>query len=207
MAASGEVAYEDHFDALTFHFTGAEHVSLAGARTLVNGPRLDVAGWGMVVAGMVWIVALAHPSFHYSMHAWFIYLVWFGIAAMLIVRGRPVRTTERVELIRMDASTGAFSVRHAPWHQQPDGEWSADSSEVDEVLFATRRRWLDERSSMETFGVFIRLRDGRVWPVVPMLDDQKAAFQAANMISRRVEARVKQVGVNWGQAQPQRVMH
>jgi hypothetical protein len=60
---------------------------------------------------------------------------------------------------------------------------------------------------METFGVFIRLRDGRVWPVVPMLDDQKAAFQAANMISRRVEARVKQVGVNWGQAQPQRVMH
>ena len=55
--------------------------------------------------------------------------------------------------------------------------------------------------------MFIRLRDGRVWPVVPMLDDQKAAFQAANMISRRVEARVKQVGVNWGQAQPQRVMH
>lgn len=202
------MAFEDTFSSLKFVFAGQHRGELLGRRDVNVTRRFDWVGYVMMTLGLAWIIGIAHPSVHYSMRAILVYLVWFGAALMLVVKGAPVVRTQWVPLFRMDSHEGTIEVRSAPWQTDLSEPWMAPVEAIEEVLFASRRKRVGKGTDVDTYGIFVRLDDGTVWPIASMVDDQRLAFDAATMVARRAGRRVKQVGAAWSDPRKAvRVLH
>lgn len=204
LASAGEVAFEDSFATLKFVFAGQHLGELFGRRDVSVTRRYDWLGYLMLTVGLAWIIGIAHPSVHYSLRAILLYLVWFGAALILVVKGAPVVQRQWVPLFRMDGNEGTIEVRSAPWQTDLTQAWVAPVEAVSEVIFASRRKRVGRGTDVETYGIFVRFDDGTVWPIASMVDDQRLAFDAATMVARRAGRRVKQVGAAW--ADPRRAV-
>ena len=77
---------------------------------------------------------------------------------------------------------------------------SVGFDEVDEILFAVRGVPVPHGRSdarVEGAGVFVRLLDGAVWPVIPATHARQEAYSIASGLAARIGVGVKQVGAGW----------
>lgn len=105
-----------------------------------------------------------------------------------------------VPLAWVSPATETLRVREHPAQSSLTDSPGIDMREVVEVVYATRHLPIREGSNarVDGAGVFVRLVDGTVWPVIPSTFARDAAFGIAMRLARAMGVGVKQVGRGWG---------
>lgn len=131
---------------------------------------------------------------------------WFAVAALaafavaIVVRRNMKPHDDAVPLAWVDAARGELRVREYPGQDGLSESAPIDFGEVEHILFATRRispAHTHGRGYIEASGVFVRLWDGTVWPIIPATLDRERAFSIAGRVASLIGVGVKQVGAGW----------
>lgn len=198
-ARSGGVAYEDFIEKPTAYKPAPRRLMVVDRR---SDSRVSTARFAAVAVPAVLVVGatLLFGRTDALMSGWFaaVALASFGIA--VAVRRNVAQRAEAFPLAWIDATRGELRVREYPTQEGLSESVPIEFNEVEQVLFATRRikpPALHGRGSIEASGVFIRLLDGTVWPIIPSTLDRESAFAIAGRVASLVGVGVKQVGSGW----------
>jgi len=197
-AYAGEIAYEDHVDAP--YVVGPRALSLY---VMDRSHRRVGRPWHVLGILIFVVVTFAHlvfskQSFALGWTGWLSTLTLYGVASLLVVKGRPSDQIEDRPLLWLEGMDQWVRVREAPWQDSLASSAPIPFEEIDELLFAVRKvRTPGTSTRVDAFGVFLRLRDGTVWPVIPSTQDREGAYRVAMGVARRVGVGVKQVGQGW----------
>ncbi len=123
-----------------------------------------------------------------------------SFATVLIVRGRPRKVQHEVPLLWLSSTLGLLRLRESPDQGNLSDSSNIAFEEVAELLFSRRSFQLPGARGagrVEGAGVFVRLLDGAVWPVIPATLAQREAYNIALGVAQRIGVGVKQVGSGW----------
>ncbi len=199
-AARGGVAYEDLVERPTVVEPRPRALYVFDRRP--SRPTLALRAWGvsLLVASVVGWLVFTNARPIEGVSSWIVAALVLGVAAVLIVRGRPGRRDADVPLAWIDSSSGVLRVREYPGQTALTDSSSVAFDEVDEILFAVRGVPVPHGRSdarVEGAGVFVRLLDGAVWPVIPATHARQEAYSIAAGLAARIGVGVKQVGAGW----------
>lgn len=199
-AAAGEIAYEDVVQRLVA--TSPQPVSLLvfDRRDRREGYPWHVVGIALLVLPLTLWTTFGDPGARLGWTGWFVGAIVVASALFLVARGRPRRVRDDVPLLWLDGMRRVVRVREYPEQREIAESPEIAMDEVVEVLYALRAVLLPggaRTSDVEGAGVFLRLEDGTVWPVVPSTLDQETAYRTALGIAHRIGVGVKQVGAGW----------
>lgn len=199
-AASGKVAFEDVIESPIAIEPKPRTLYILDRRSEESGRPWHMLGWTIVVVGAAVLALVSGGGFFRDFGAMAAALMVGAVAVLLIRRGRPHVHHVEVPLLWLDGGLRMLRVREHP--EQRDLLVSSNISfdDVYQVLFAQRSFQIPGARTagrVDGAAVFLRLRDGAVWPVVPATLAKNEAYNIALGVAQRIGVGVKQVGSGW----------
>ena len=204
LAEQGRVAFEDFIQQPIALEPRPRTLLVEDRRTVERGRPWHRLGWAIVGAVVV-VLAVVGPDVLRNLSTQTAAFVVAALGIVLIRRGKPTIEHRDVPLLWIDSSARSFRVRESPDQRDLSASGGIDFDDVDEVLFAVRNILLPNDTSgatVQSVGVFLRLLDGTVWPVIPGTLARREAYNIASGIAVRLNVGVKQVGTGWTDGPP-----
>lgn len=203
-AARGGVAYEDLVERPTVVEPRQRALYVFDRRASRPSVALRAWGVGILVASVVGWLVFTNARPIEGVTSWIVAALVLGVAAVLIVRGRPASRDADVPLAWIDSTSGMLRVREYPGQSALTDSTSIPFEDVDEVLFSVRAVPVPHGRAdarVEGAAVFVRLLDGAVWPIIPATHARQEAYSIAAGVAARIGVGVKQVGSGWASAE------
>lgn len=197
-AARGGVAFEDVVERPVAFSPKPRTMVVVDRRLREMGRPLHIWALGAAIVGLAAFFALSTVS---SLRGTGPVLSVVSVAVglgLVMLKGRPRTEREDVPLLWMNASLGMLRVRESGAQRSLAPSSNIGFDEVHEVLYALREvPAAGGRAQVEGAAVFVRLRDGVVWPIIPATLAKREAYQIALGVAQRIGVGVKQVGAGW----------
>ena len=199
-AARGRVAFEDYIERPIALEPKPMTLVVRDVRTREEGRAWHVLGMALLVVEAMALTVLSGRGLFRDFGAMTVAFFVAALGFLLVVKGRPRTSTTEVPLLWVNSALELLRVREHP--EQEDLRTSSNIAfdSVDEVLYAQRDfRLPGSRSAGRVDGaaVFLRLRDGAVWPIIPATLAKRETYNIALGIAQRLGVGVKQVGLGW----------
>ena len=196
----GQVAYEQLIHKPVIIRPGRRDLYVIDARTPARVSRLRF--WSVASAVAAVLLLFYAIRLGAAERSWALYsgIGCVGVSATL-ARFTSSAPNERVPLLWVSPGTQSVRVRQHPEQQTLSESEPVSFEDVHEVIFATRLLALPNGSAAARVpgaGVFLRLLDGSVWPVIPGTFARDRAYGIAQQVARAVGVGIKQVGHGWG---------
>lgn len=199
-ALAGQIAYEDVVQRLVALKPQPASLFVVDRRVHRAGYPWHVVGIALLIVPLTLWTTFGNPGSRLGWSGWLTGAALVAAALFLIVRAKPKRVRDDVPLIWLDGMRRVLRVREYPEQRELSDSPEIEMDDVVEVLYALRAVELPggaRTSDVEGAGVFLRLEDGVVWPIVPSTLDQETAYRTALGIAHRIGVGVKQVGAGW----------
>ena len=199
-AAAGQIAYDDVVQRLVAMKPQPASLFVLDRRVQRQGYPWHVVGIALLIVPLTLWTTFGNPGARLGWAGWLTGAALVAAALFLIVRARPRAVRDDVPLIWIDGMRRVLRVREHPDQREISESPEIEMDDVIEVLYELRSVQLPggaRTSDVEGAGVFLRLVDGTVWPVVPSTLDQETAYRTALGIAHRIGVGVKQVGAGW----------
>lgn len=198
-ARAGLVAYEDVVERPVAYKPAPRRLMVVDQR---RDSRVEALRYAAVATPLILVfgAALLFGRTPALTSSWFAVAVLATVAVAVFVRRNVRPSSEAVPLAWVDAARAELRVREYPGQDGLSESTPIDFGEVEQILFATRRipsAAAHQRGGIEAAGVFVRLWDGTVWPIIPATLDRERAFSIAGRVATLVGVGVKQVGAGW----------
>jgi hypothetical protein len=196
-ARAGEIAYDELVVRPMLVARGSGDVVVVDRRSRAAAYEAWIwAAWVAVTLLVAWLT-FTSP---WLLRGWTGLLVGGILAASGVLAWRRGRTESESQwriLARIEVGVGNVLVRGSPHRTLDDCAVIHSIDDVDEVLFASRRVRVSKTGQGDGVGIFLRFRDGSVWPIVPSTLAQGEAYQVATRLGLALRVRVKQVGLGF----------